>query len=313
MRSNPLNCIVSQNNAICIVHCQLRPPMILFSWGVIMKSTGLVYACIAPHGSELIPALAGSHFDQVALTRSALEELGRNMAASAPDTIVVVTPHGLRLDTAISIVTTDYTSGALEENGGRVEAEFVCDRLLAEQILQEARSHNLPVVGALFGALEGPASRFQLDWGALIPLWFMGAHWDRKPKVLIGPCRTIPLTDLVTLGRIIARKAEQCGHKVALIASADQAHAHHAEGPYGFDPAAALYDAAMQEIVRDGHLEHLLKLDPGLVASAKPDSLWQMLVLYGATLEVSMQGRLLSYQVPTYFGMLCASYEVRKY
>jgi len=279
-----------------------------------MKSSGLVYACIAPHGSELIPALAGPYLDQFALTRGAMEELGQEMAAAAPDTIVVVTPHGLRLDNAINIVTTDYTSGVLEENGGRVEAEFECDRLLAEHILQEARSHNLPVVGALFGALEGPASRLQLDWGALIPLWFMGAHrerqsWERKPKiVLIGPCRTIPLADLVTLGRIIARQAEQCGHKVALIASADQAHAHKADGPYGFDPAAALYDAAMQQIVREDNLSRLLDLDSALVASAKPDSLWQMLVLYGATLEVPMQGRLLSYQVPTYFGMLCASY-----
>lgn len=289
-----------------------------------MKSSGLVYACVAPHGSELIPALAGPYLDQFALTRSAMEELGQEMAAAAPDTIVVVTPHGLRLDNAINIVTTDYTSGILEENGGRVEAEFECDRLLAEQVLQEARSHNLPVVGALFGALEGPASRFQLDWGALIPLWFMEAHWDRQPSehkpsehkqsehkpkvVLIGPCRTIPLTDLVTLGRIIARRAEQCGRKVALIASADQAHAHNADGPYGFDPAAALYDATMQQIVREGNLARLLDLDSALVASAKPDSLWQMLVLYGATLEVPMQGRLLSYQVPTYFGMLCASY-----
>lgn len=277
-----------------------------------MKSSGLVYACIAPHGSELIPALAGSYLDQFALTRSAMEELGRKMAAAAPDTIVVVTPHGLRLDKAISIATTDYTSGVLEENGGLIEAEFVCDRLLAERILQEAHSHNLPVVGALFGALEGPASRLQLDWGTLIPLWFMGAHWDSKPKVvLIGPCRAIPLTNLVTLGRIIARQAEQCGHRVALVASADQAHAHNAEGPYGFDPAAALYDEAMQKIVRDGNLERLLDLDPELVASAKPDSLWQMLVLHGATLEVPMQGNLLCYQVPTYFGMLCASYEVK--
>lgn len=276
-----------------------------------MNSSGLVYACIAPHGSEIIPALAGPYLDQFAQTREAMEELGRRMAALAPDTIVVITPHGLRLDNAISIVTTDYTSGVLEENGGKIEAKFDCDRPLAERILQEARSSGLPVVGALFGALEGPASKLELDWGALIPLWFMGARWDHKPKiVLVGPCRAIPLTDLVTLGQIIARMAEQSGRKVALIASADQAHAHSAEGPYGFDPAAALYDEAIQGIIRSGDLGRLLDLDPELIEAAKPDSLWQMLVLHGASIEVPMQGKLLSYQLPTYFGMLCASYDV---
>jgi aromatic ring-opening dioxygenase LigB subunit len=53
-------------------------------------------------------------------------------------------------------------------------------------------------------------------------------------------------------------------------------------------------------------LDRLLELDPGLVADAKADSYWQLLLLAGAlgghgTIE------LLSYEAPSYYGMLTAA------
>lgn len=45
------------------------------------------------------------------------------------------------------------------------------------------------------------------------------------------------------------------------------------------------------------------------VNAAKPYSLWQMLILVGALEVRPMQGELLSYEVPTYFGMLSAAYQ----
>jgi len=85
-----------------------------------------------------------------------------------------------------------------------------------------------------------------------------------------------------------------------LIASADHAHAHRADGPYGFDPAAAEYDRHFQELVATGDFRPLAEL----VEAAKADSLWQLLVLQGA-----LGGRpleLLAYAAPTYYGMAVA-------
>jgi aromatic ring-opening dioxygenase LigB subunit len=53
----------------------------------------------------------------------------------------------------------------------------------------------------------------------------------------------------------------------------------------------------------------LLKMDMSLVERAKPDSLWQMLILHGALQVKNLKGSFIAYQVPTYFGMLEASYE----
>jgi aromatic ring-opening dioxygenase LigB subunit len=109
-------------------------------------------------------------------------------------------------------------------------------------------------------------------------------------------------------GRAVGQVLKASEKRIALIASADQGHAHDAQGPYGFDPASAQYDAWMQEVIRSNDLEHLLAVDPQLVEDGKPDSLWPTLVLAGALAENPMKAKLLSYEVNVYFGILCAEF-----
>jgi aromatic ring-opening dioxygenase LigB subunit len=66
--------------------------------------SGLVFACIAPHGSLAVPLLGERGMEKAQATRAALEELGRRMAAAQPETIVVITPHGHRIDMAFIAV-----------------------------------------------------------------------------------------------------------------------------------------------------------------------------------------------------------------
>lgn len=272
--------------------------------------TGLVFAGIAPHGGSVIAEIAGEELELFKPTRDAMEEFGKKVQACAPETIIVLTPHGLRLKGYNAIYTCEYCRGSLSGAGETVTAEFHCDQSMARRILTKVEEARIPVVGANYGALSGPASNIEMDWGTLIPLWFAGAQNEHKPEVvIIAPTREIPLLELVEMGRIIAGIAGESGKRVALIASADQGHAHDPEGPYGFHPAAKEYDDKIATIIQENILEKLLDIDMRLVEDAKPDSLWQMLILYGALQIVPMQGTLLSYQVPTYFGMAVATYE----
>lgn len=268
----------------------------------------LVYACITPHGGQVLPEFDDGSPASAEL-RSAMEELGRRMKASRPDVIIVVTPHGLRLEGCNAVVTAEYSSGSMAGPHGIVEASFHCDREMARDIVGRTRAAGIPVVGCNYGALEGPASNVQMDWGALIPLSFFGARDETRPQViLIGPTREIPLSQLVEFGRVIGRVAEASSKRVAFVASADQAHAHMEKGPYGFNPAAAEYDKRIVEVVHEDNLASLLDFDLNWVNDAKPDSLWQMLMLYGVSQIVPLRGQFLAYGLPTYFGMMCASY-----
>ena len=89
------------------------------------------------------------------------------------------------------------------------------------------QADGLPAVGITFGATAAGASTMPLDWGALIPLWFM-----RAPAVVVSPCRALSNDEHVRAGAALARATGD--RRVALIASADHGHGHSEDGPYGF-------------------------------------------------------------------------------
>ena len=268
-----------------------------------------MYACIAPHGGEVVPALAGKRLDLFSPTRKGMRILAQNMKESKPDTIVVATPHNLRLQRHIGVVTSEYSSGKV--TGGRKEIKMRarCDVDFSKGVVEAAGQRGLPVVAANYGALEGRMSDLAMDWGTLIPLWFLLRGTGLKSKVvIITPSRGIPLKQNFDFGSVVGAVAERSKKRVAFVASADQAHAHRKDGPYGYDRRAEQYDRLVVDAIQRDRLSAILDLDPEFVEGAKPDSLWQIAMLAGALSVVPMKGVLLSYQVPTYFGMLCASY-----
>jgi len=270
---------------------------------------GVVFACIAPHGDEIIPELAGEKLEAFTKTRRGMEELARLMKKQKPETIVLATPHNLRLESTIGVITSEYTAGTLEANKNQVKLRCRCDREFAREVIENAKKADLPVVGANYGTSEGEGSCMPMDWGSLIPLWFLTRRGKNRIRTLIvTPSREIPLRSLVRLGRVIARTAEAAEKRVAFVASADQAHTYKADGPYGFHSSSGRFDEMVKRAVLKNDLKPLFRLPPNLVEEAKPDSLWQMAILQGILETVTMEGRLLSFEAPTYFGMLCAAY-----
>ncbi len=274
--------------------------------------TGLVYACIAPHGGEVVAEIAGDVAARSAPTRQAMEEVGRRMEAVQPETVVVITPHGVRVAGAICIMATERAAGVLEgEQGGRISIEMAVDTELAYRIATRAASaYNVPAVTAIYGASGGDGCFTPLDWGAVVPLWFLGARWPDPPSIIsMTPSRALTLNQLYNFGKAIAEASAESGKRVALVASADWGHAHDPLGPYGFDPASADFDKMIQQTIKANDLDTLLSTDLDFADRAKVDGLWQAVILAGALHHTPMRGQLLSYQAPTYFGMLVASYE----
>jgi len=269
---------------------------------------GVVFACIAPHGAEIIPHLAGDKLRTFNKTRRGMEKIANLMKKQKIDTIVVATPHNLRIREHIGVITSEYSVGSLKTDSGSVEIRFTCNKPLAEKILHLSKASKLPIVGVNYGTDSGESSCMPMDWGTLIPLWFFGAQTPRTRTVILTPSREIRLEKLVKLGNLVAEAAEKSGDNVAFVASADQAHAHRVKGPYGFHPDAARFDSLVVKAVKEGKLKTLLRLDKEFIENAKPDSIWQIAILVGVLERVPMKSQLISYQTPTYFGMLCAAY-----
>ena len=270
----------------------------------------LVFAAIAPHGTLAVPDAPAAAVEGSEVTQRAMQELGRRFAAARPEATIVLTPHNVHVDGHFAVVLAGAMRGTLAEwDAPSVVLDVPIDLELATQLVVALHGADIPVVGVSFGGNDPATATAPLDWGALIPLWVMGGRSDPQVPAVVGsPARDRPLEEHVRAGEVLARAVEASPKRIALIASADHGHAHDADGPYGYDPAAKEYDARVVELVRANTLGDLLQLDGEFVERAKADSFWQMLMLHGA-LGDGWRGELLSYEAPTYFGMLCAAYE----
>ncbi len=267
----------------------------------------LVFAAIAPHGGIAVPeAVAPEIAARAASTTAGLRALGDAFTAARPDAVAVFTPHGVHVEGHFAVVVAGRVAGFLEGAREPVRLDFATDRELAQATLAELRSAGLPSAAVSFGSNDPATAVMPMDWAVLIPLWFTGARSSPQPPlVVISPARDLVPEAHVEAGRALVRAAGGLGRRLAVIASADHGHAHHADGPFGFHPASADYDERVRRIVAAGDLSALLDLDPELVTAAVADSWWQMLMLHGA-LGGPATGTVLSYEAPTYFGMLCA-------
>jgi aromatic ring-opening dioxygenase LigB subunit len=254
----------------------------------------LVFAAIAPHGGLVFEQPDGE-------TRRGMDELARRFAAAQPEAVIVVTPHGTLLEDRLGVV----RAGKLSEHGSRfVDQEHLYEGpgepALAEACIRSLREADVPVAGLSFGATVAGDSEMPIDWGAGIPLSFLSA-----PAVVVTPCRALANDVEVRAGAALA--AATGSSRVAFVASADHGHGHAADGPYGFSEHSAPYDAEIVRIVRENRLDELVDWSPQAAYDAFADSFWQLLILHGA-LGDGWSSELLTYEAPTYFGMLTASF-----
>jgi aromatic ring-opening dioxygenase LigB subunit len=255
----------------------------------------VVFGAIAPHGNPVYDQPEGP-------TARGMHELAARLTSSGADVAILATPHGTLLDGHFGVV----RSARLTEHPNQFVDpsrlyEGDGDPELAEACVHALHEAGLPALGITFGTTAAGGSTMPVDWGAGIPLTFL-----RCPAVIVTPCRSLSNTDHVRAGAALA--AATGDRAVAFVASADHGHGHTHDGPYGFSEHSAPYDADVQDVVRRNALDELTGWDPERARDALADSLWQMLMLHGA-LGSGFGGELISYEAPTYFGMLTAAFE----
>lgn len=245
-----------------------------------------------------------------AATTAGMEELGRRFVMARPDVSIVLTPHNVHVEGAMAVLDAAALAGDLVQWGSPISMRIPVDRELALAVRDSIRAAGIPVVSVSYGANDPAAATAPLDWAVQIPAHFMGGRSDPQvPVAVVAPARDLPDDAHVRAGAAIARAARASSKRVALIASCDHGHGHDANGPYGFTPRSKEFDDAVVNLVSqsDG-VPAFSALGSAFAGEAKADSYWQMLMLEGALAGDGWTGELLSYEAPTYFGMLCAAY-----
>jgi len=270
----------------------------------------LVFACIAPHGSIAIPEAKPKDRPTLAnATTAGMQELGRRFVAARPDVSIVLTPHNIHIEGAMAVVDAAAVSGDLVQWGSPISMRIPIDREIALSVRDAIREAGIPVVAVSYGANDPASAVFPMDWAVLIPAHFMGGRTEPQiPVAVVAPARDLSDDVHVRAGRVIGDAAAASRKRIALVASCDHGHGHDAKGPYGFTAKSKEFDEAVVGLIQNGDGLRFSSLGSTFAREAKADSYWQMLMLEGALGENGWDGELLSYEAPTYFGMLCAAY-----
>jgi aromatic ring-opening dioxygenase LigB subunit len=284
----------------------------------------IVFGAIVPHAFSIIPEMAHD-LNEMATTRAAMDEVERRFMAAAPDVVVVVGPHGFRVDSTVCVADTGRGAGTLVWDGRQVELNVPIDGALTDAVAIRAIELGVPVARGGYAGTRRDQAVIPIDWGVITPLWYLGhgrnmvgsGHVlapkptgpDGPATVIATPSRKVPREKLIDFGRAVAEAAAEDGRRVAFVASCDWGHRHRADGPYGYHEASARVDKIMVDAVKADRLRDMLVVSDEEAAEAAIDGLWQAIMLAGAIEHTPLKGEFLSYEAPTYFGMIVAAYE----
>ena len=266
----------------------------------------LVCACAVPHPPLIIPAVGGGRERDIQATIDAYEEVGRRIAAHAPDTIVISTPH--------SIMYRDYFHIS---PGAGARGSFAQFR--APQAAYEA-SYDEQFVAALQAACladQLPAGTQgerdpSLDHATMIPLHFImpaceaaGLH----PRVVRIGLSGLSAALHYRLGMLVQRVASVMSRRVAYVASGDLSHKLLASGPYGFAPEGPQFDERVCQDFAQGDFFDLLTMDRGFADRAAECGLRSFQIMAGAFDGTPVKPELLSHEGPFGVGYGIAWFE----
>ncbi|PSR25132.1 MAG: hypothetical protein C7B47_12910 [Sulfobacillus thermosulfidooxidans] len=267
-----------------------------------MSLTGVA---LMSHGTEaLIHFLDPHHSLAFHDTCSHQIDVASKIAAKSPETLVVITPHGVRAEGMITISYAEWVEGHLDIHPSQpLHDTYAVNRPLAEHLIHSLGPVSTAAIS--YGASAGEFNRLPLDWGAHVPLRFIQTFLPSPPSVVIlTPSRSLSLASLFSYDQHLASLLKQWPSPVALIASGDLSHTHNPSGPYGFDSGAASFDRDFVTILKTCQARWLLSLPADYINRVKVDALWQVAIMLGVLSRVTHGSWDISgYSCPTYFGM----------
>ncbi|MBU1922242.1 AmmeMemoRadiSam system protein B [Patescibacteria group bacterium] len=261
----------------------------------------LVFSSFCPHAPMLIPSVGKENLDKLKNTISAYEKLEQNFYLAKPDTVIVISPHGMIYDDAISINFCEKFSGDFEEFGDyETKIEFSCDYLLTERLQHHMREQ---------GVATTMDTCAKLDHGASVPMYLLTAHHKDVKLIPINHSEQ-DLKSHFVFGRALKEVIQQTNQRVAVVASGDLSHRLSTESPAGFSKHGEVLDKSVQDAIANKNSTALLNLDAEMVKEAGECGLKSLVILMGVLHGTEYEPEILSYEAPFGVGYLCCNFKL---
>jgi AmmeMemoRadiSam system protein A len=271
----------------------------------------LVFAGLSPHPPLIIPTIGGAELKRVDRTVIGMRLLGEKAAATNPETMIFISPHGSSFRGAMGYLGGRELTGSFAEFGApKISFRVDNDLDLAQGIAAEAEKAGIEVIEVVRSSQDHSQQR-GLDHGVMVPLYYLREAGVETPLVAFG-ISMLPLPDLYRFGVALGHALTKSAKRVALIASGDLSHRLIPDAPAGYSPEGKVFDQVIRESLEQMDTDRILNLSEDLVELAGECGLRPIVMLMGALQDYEVKTRILSYEGPFGVGYLVAEFEVNK-
>lgn len=256
----------------------------------------LIFSAFTPHPPIMIPNVGGDNLKQIKNTVNAMERLGHFMSKNPPDSIIIISPHGILLPDAFTINLAPTLNVNFKNFGDFItEMSFLNDTVLAQTIKE-----NVTLPTAFLNAED-------LDHGASAPLFYLTQKIKDTPIVPIGYC-SLSYEEHFQFGIELRQIINKTDKKIAVIASGDLSHRLTLDAPAGFSPQGNIFDEKLINLIQEKEIQEILNLDKNFIENAGECGLRSLIILLGVLKGAKYQPEIISYEGPFGVGYLVANF-----
>ena len=266
----------------------------------------ILAAFMVPHPPMIVPAVGRGSEKQIQKTIDAYEQVADEIAALAPETIIITSPH--------TVMYADYfhisPGKGAKGDFGRFRAAQVCfdeeyDRELVNELADIARGQGFPA------GVMGERDK-RLDHGTMVPLYFIRRKYTGAKIVRIG-LSGLPLSEHYRFGQMIREAVDKLGRKAVFVASGDLSHKLQDYGPYGFAEEGPQYDARIMDVCSRAAFGELFDFDETFCDRAAECGHRSFVIMAGAFDGLAVKATQLSHEDVTGVGYgICTFYPGEK-
>ncbi len=232
-------------------------------------------AFMVPHPPLIVPNVGRGGEKQIQKTTDAYTRVAEEIAALAPDTIVISSPHSEMYYDYFHISPGESASGSFARfRAPEVHFTEKYDSEMVSEICRLAKECSLPAgtKGELYP---------ELDHGTMVPLYFIRQKYSGGKIVRIG-LSGLSYKDHYKLGQLVSSAADKLNRRIVYVASGDLSHKLQAYGPYGFAKEGPEYDERIMDVCSRGAFSELFDFSEEFCDKAAECGHRSFLIMAGA-------------------------------
>lgn len=256
----------------------------------------LVFSAFVPHPPLVIPEIGKDDAAELTKTYDAMNEMSRRLSETDPDTIVVISSHGI-IDSKTFLI-----SGSINLKGSfakfehpELDFEFEGDLPLAKEIVLQAKEDEIKAE-----LYQHDDEHYHLDHGVLVPLYFLKQELGSDVKILAISHTYDSRLKHLAFGESLRRVVGGSNKRIAVIASGDLSHR-------AFEKTGRMFDENLVNLLSENKLDEAALIDEDLLEGSGECGYLNMLILLGL-LKAHAKVDVLSYEAPFGIGYLVAGF-----